>query len=176
MSDGLKVVGLDKFDQSVKRWLGAVEKQAADAAVGLAKQVFSNILLNSPQYSSDFVSGWKVDVDSIVPRFESEAVPGAAKWGVGGDVEPFGRGDQPGMDYAWSHAQFTPIRLGQTIFIHNSAKHDEPYAWLIEEGHITFRTPNMGADHVASNAISRVSRRFGALTKTQLDALRGAGV
>ena len=56
MSDGVKVTNLSAFDAQVEAWFAAVEKAAAEAAVGLAKRVFDKVLIESPQYSGDFAA------------------------------------------------------------------------------------------------------------------------
>ena len=172
MSDGLKVVGLNAFDQSVKHWLGAVEKQAADAAVGLAKQVFSNILMNSPQYSGDYTAGWGVGYNQIVSNFREGVFPDKTF----PCPDPFGRGDMEPINHAKANANWGTLALGQTIYISNDAHHDQNYAWLIENGQINFRAPNMGASNVARGAIRKIGNRFHTLTKSNLDALRNLPV
>ena len=52
--------GLPQFNAEVKKWFAAVEREAAKAATGLAKQVFEKVLEESPQNSGDYVANWKV--------------------------------------------------------------------------------------------------------------------
>ena len=179
MSDGVEIKGLDAFDRQVKAWFGAVEKAAAQAAVGLAKQAFDNILINSPQFSGDFTANWRHSVGAPDTRFTVNAISGAARFRGHTDehgVEPFGRGDSVAIEYAKSHATWTTPKLGQTIYLSNSAVHDEPYAWLIEGGKINFRSVNSGADHVVRNAATRMNNRYSTLTKSKFDFLRSLGV
>lgn len=179
MSDGVEIKGLDAFDRQVKAWFGAVEKAAAQEAVGLAKQAFDNILINSPQFSGDMVANWAVGVGAPVVSVKVDVIPGAARFRGHTDeqgIEPFGRGDYPAIEYAKSHATWTTPKLGQTIYLSNSAVHDEPYAWLIEGGKINFRSVNSGADHVVRNAATRMNNRYSTLTKSKFDFLRSLGV
>ena len=179
MSDGVKVNNLPAFDAKVMAWFAAVEKATAEAAVGVAKQVFENILINSPQFSGDFVANWRPSVGAPDPRFQVDVISGAARYRGHTDemgIQPFGRGDTPAIHYAQSHAAWQLPKLGQAIYISNSVRHDEPYAWLIEDNKINFRPVNMGADRVARNAIERVGRRTGTIDKTKLAFLRSLGV
>lgn len=53
-------VGLEAFDATVVAQ-GRGER-GCEAAVGLAKMAFDNLLRNSPQYSGDFAAGWSTSV------------------------------------------------------------------------------------------------------------------
>ena len=163
MSVGLRVEGLPEFDSAVDAWFGAVEKVAAKAAVVLTNRVFDNILINSPQFSGDMTSSWRVSFNGYVDgRFEKNAIPGAARYGEKEKgVEPFGRVDAAAIQHAYSQVTWpSDFKLGTPIYISNSATHDEPYAWLVEDGKIKFRPENAGADHVCGNAVKRVAARF----------------
>lgn len=166
------VKGLEAFDSAVQGWFAAVEKAAAEAALGLAKQGFEKMLRNSPQFSGDFASGWGIGYGKVVSNYKVGRFPGK-EFGTGSD--PFGRGDEPAMTAARAAADWHLPKLGESIYISNDAQHDEPYAWKIENGEIAFRTPNMGADHLVEHAVKFLGRTFPVLGKSQLEALKGVG-
>lgn len=165
--------GLGDFDAKVKGWFAAVETAAGAAAVGLAKNVLDNALVNSPQFSGDYTASWRVGIGTVDTSYEVGAVQ--MRPDNFGDFIPFGRGDAPAIQFAKAKAASvwpTKLPLGTSIYISNSARHDEPYAWKIENNQINFRSVNMGAYDVGRNAVKRVWRRFNTINKTQLDVLK----
>ena len=178
MSVALSVSNLVDVNREVKKWFDAVEDAARDAVVGLAKEVLDNALINSPQYSGDYTASWRVTFNHIDSTYEKDAISGAARWNQGaGGPEPFGRGDQKAIDFALTHnaAVWPTIKLGGTVYITNSAQHEDAYAWKIENNEITFRTPNMGAYRVGQNAVEKIARRHPTITKAQLKSWKVLG-
>lgn len=171
--------GLPQFNAEVKKWFAAVEREAAKAATGLAKQVFEKVLEESPQNSGDFVANWKVSVGAPVDTFEPGVLSRKYSSHKGedgiGDFVRFKRGDAEAMDYARAHAQWKVPKLGQSIFISNSAEHDERYAWQIEKGLIKFRPVNAGAGAAGRRSVEFVQRSFATITRPQFDILRKIG-
>lgn len=165
------LVGLEAFDATVKGWLKDVEKEAAEAAVGLAKLAFDNLLRNSPQYSGDFTSGWGIGYGNVVSNFKAGRWPEKAYK----SIDPFGRGDVVAIEQAKADAKWGTLKLGTPIYISNDAHHDEAYAWKIENGQISFRTPNMGSDHLVERACAYVGKRYASIGKSQLEFLRSVG-
>lgn len=167
----IKVTNLAEFDADVMAWFAAVEEAAAEAAVGLAKIAFHNLLIESPQYSGDFAANWRVSVGTISAGFTENAVGGV---GALGD-KAFQRGSPRAIAYAMGHAEWPRIQLGQTIVLHNSAAHTEPYAMKIEEGSIVFRDVNSGADHVVRRTAMKVGFDYESITSQKLKGLRSFG-
>lgn len=167
---GVKVTNLAAFDADVQKWFGAVEKAAAEAAVGLAREALDEVLTYSPQYSGDFVANWKVGRLPI-NDFQSGVFTGGklAKWPL------FQMGSREPINYAKAHARWPRIKLGETIYLSNSAAHDEPYAFKIEEGTIRLRPVNEGAAHVVRRAVLQVSHHYSTITGPRLDILRKVG-
>ena len=168
MSDGVKVTNLSAFDAQVEAWFAAVEKAAAEAAVGLAREAFEQIIENGPQNSGDFVANTKVAVGSPDVTFTPFVLSTPAR-------SPFQMGDSPAMEYAKSHAVWPTIKLGQTVFISSSAKHDEFYAWKIEKGQIKLRPENAGAVAIYARAARHVGNRYNFIGGVQMDWLRKIG-
>lgn len=173
--------GIGKFDAAVKAWFASVETASAAVAVGLARRVFDKVLIESPQYSGDFAANWKVTIDAPAPAsaFNADAVakkrhgyPDAT--GIH-EFTPFKRGDPEAIAYAKAHATWASIKLGQSIFISNSAEHDELYAWQIEHGIINFRPVNVGAGAVGRRSVAFVGHRFPVIGKSQFEILRRVG-
>lgn len=168
--DVIKVENLDTFDATVQRWFADVEKAAAEAAVGLAREAFDQLLETSPQFSGDFVANWKVSKSPGDPGFEVDAVGGFNR------AAPYKMGDSPAMSYARANAKWPKIKLGESVYLSNSAKHDEPYAFKIERGQINLRDVNKGAAHVVSRAVLHTSFTYQNIGPVQLDWLRKMGV
>ena len=165
----LQVKGLDAFSATVNQWLGNVEKAAAEAAVGLAKQMFHQILYTSPQYSGDFVANWKVGYGTIDTSYQT----GIFTSELYDADEPFKRGDTKAIRHAQANANWRPlVKLGQTIYLSNSSAHDEPYAVKIEAGLIRLRPVNNGAAHVVRRAVTAYSNRYAKINAAQLTKLR----
>ena len=164
---GVKVDGLESLDKVFAGWVAAIKQETEVVALGLGKRVFEKLLYESPQYSGDFVGNWKVSVDA--PNTSFKELPRVLK-------EPVGRGDEYAIGYAKSHTAWPNLTLGKTLFISNSAYHDEPYALKIETGEIEFRPINEGAEHVAARSVQFVANRYGHVGKRQLAALQKIGV
>ena len=174
------VKNLAGFDSVVQAWFAAVEEAAADAAVGIAKRVFDKVLIESPQYSGDFAANWKVSVNAPDTTFTIGVIrPRVAKYADGDGIKntkPFGRGDPEAIAYAKAHADWSKIKLGDVIYISNSASHEEDYAFKIEKGEIKFRPVNQGAGAVARRSLEFVAHRYPQIDRGQLAVLRRIGV
>lgn len=173
-------VGLEKFDADVGAWFGAVGQAAQEAAAGLAEVALQRVLDESPQYSGDFVSGWQVSFNSPSSIWRPAKLINQKQISAG-TVEPYQKGDKPAIEYAMKKAwpRLAAARaqpLGTSIYLSNSAVHDEPYAWKIEEGSIDFRSVNPNADRVAERGVLFTRNRFKYIGKPQLAILRSLGV
>lgn len=163
----IKALNLDSFDASVQSWFDAVEKAAAEAAVGLAHEVFEQLLETSPQYSGDFVANWNVGKR---PDYSFSPMPGGATF-----PNPVAMGSTPAMNYARGKAVWPSIVLGESVFLTNSARHDEPYNIAIEKGTIYLRPVNEGAVNVMQRAVNTISFLYENIGPVQLDGLRKFG-
>ena len=181
------LVGLEQFDASVKTWFGNVRQAAQEAAVGLAEVALVRILEESPQYTGDFVAGWEVGFNAPPHIWRPPKILNQ-KMIKAGVVDPFEKGDTVAIDYALSKAaprfaaaKKEPLGLpgsphGTSIYLSNSAHHDEDYAWKIENGEINFRPVNQNADRVVQRAALFTRNRFKHIGAPQLAVLRSLGV
>lgn len=187
----IKLNGLGKFDSDVRKWFKAVEVAAAGAAVGMAKQAFNQVIYTGPQYSGDYISNMRFEIGRVTPSFTAGLVPARFSDVVGDDgvprLNPYGMGDSPAITYAKRQltGDFSGFKLGQSVFIHNSANHpnrDERgvtdiYAFDIENGLINLRPVNNGAYHTFARAATFVLNRNKTInTPAHLAALRRIGV
>lgn len=163
----IRAQNLDSFDATVQGWFEAVEEAVAEAAVGLANEAFEQLLESSPQYSGDFVANWKVGKQ---PDYSFSPMPGRA-----GHMDPFQMGSTPAMEYARAHAVWPDLKLGESVYITNSAAHDEPYAVKIENGMIKLRPVNEGASHIVRRAVLTLGFNYTTIGPVQLDILRKFG-
>lgn len=168
------VIGLPKFDSDVKAWFASVKEAAEEAAVGLAKVAFNQILYTSPQFSGDFVANTRLSIGTPDTSFTPAAVSPSEKI----SLTAFSVGSEPAINYAKSGnaEKLMGFKLGQKIFISNSASHDEAYAHKVEAGTIHLRQVNQGASHVFGRAVTFTTSRYGNLGKSKLAALRRFGV
>lgn len=162
----VKVQGLDSLKSACAAFIADARQSAQVAALGLAKRAFNHLLYTSPQYSGDFVANWKVDYGQPNFRFTSAALGKTFP-----DESPFKRGDTPAIQYAQQHATWRLPQPGEPIYIHNSAAHDEPYAWKVEEGTIRLRPINAGAAYVVRRSIQFVSTRYATIDASKLKTL-----
>ena len=174
----IEVLNLDSFDATVQGWFKAVEAAAAEAAVGLAHEAFEQILETSPQFSGDFAANWTVATTATASSFQPNALDGYRPDAKGRNTLPplFQMGSSPAMDYARSKAKWPKIKLGESLFLTNSASHEEPYAFLIEHGLIRLRPVNEGAEQVVARAASIVGFTYHNIGSVKLSHLRKFGV
>lgn len=160
---------IDKFAQHVDSWVEKVKEETAQVARGLAAEAFQLILQNSPQYSGDFVGNWQFSVNAINTTFTKLNL-------LDQDPirEPFGAGSKPGITYAqvMNKGRDEYIKLGDTMYISNSAVHDEPYALKIEEGTINFRHHAGNQGHVIERTLKNLAPRYMEINPIQVQRLR----
>ena len=159
------ITNRDAFLVNVNKKLNAVAKKAEQRTtlVMRAAQVHASRI--SPVYSGDFASNWNVSVGSPDISFSSS----------GGDYMQLS--DKTGCavplrnSAAVTQGNFsmTPGFFGtkeagfqtKPVYLSNAAKHDEPYAWKIEQGAINFRPVNQGKDRVASKTMRHIRTLLG---------------
>lgn len=155
------------FDGAVSKWIAAVKNETAEAAVGMAKLTFHNLLINSPQYSGDFAASWRVGYGGIQDHSYESGFSSPAN-----ADEAYKRGDADAIQFAKNKASWGALKLGSRIVLSNTATHDEPYAMKIENGEIHFRSVNMGSERLVARAQAYVIRRYGKLTAANMTLLR----
>jgi hypothetical protein len=161
-----------EFKSAVAEFLMQAKRAAEDAATGIAKVAFDNLLKESPQYSGDFVASWRVGYGKIDYTLEKGLYPEAEF----PSMTPFARGSTEPMDHARAYAKWGRVPLGESIFLSNSATHDEPYAMMIEEGLIKFRPLNTGSERLVERTMEHANRRFRTIGSAELKLLRSLGV
>lgn len=173
------------FNTDVSSFFAQVRVAAQEAAAGMAHVALEEILEASPQFSGQFVANWQLTpyTPSFVAyddpmHFEEKNM--GSMMGMGGGAEPYEKGDTPAIDFALERAAKGLVRaraapLGTSIFLSNSSTHDEPYAWKIENGEISFRPENPNADRVVQRGAFFVRNRYKHINGNKLDALRKVG-
>lgn len=168
----IEIKNVGEVTQTIDRWLADVEAMTTRFCRGVSVTLFEKILHNSVQYSGDFAANWKYEINSITPEFKAGAIPefhdqeGAITWthGKAGDRLPFFSRFRPMDERGLQHLAISyavranrtkdaAFKLGDTIYIHNSAAHDEPYAQKIESEQINFRVKGSGAPVKTSMSI-----------------------
>jgi hypothetical protein len=161
----LEVKNVPQVSSQIDRWLAKIQKKAEQAARGYAITFLDRLLLSSPQSTGDFAASFNVSLNSIDTSFRGFR-------GNAGDWL-FKQGDRPAIQEAKYHAAnaFSNFKLGQTIYISNSAVHDEPYALKVYMNQINFRPENIGADLQAALSIFRLEYA-GVLSQSQVRQLQ----
>lgn len=171
------VKGLGAFKAQVNSFMKDTKKLVQSTAVDLAIYALHQILKESPQYTGDFVANWQVGYANT--KFKKYVLFGGVN-PRGKDFEPFQKGDPDAIEYALRHLipQLNRLRkspLGTSIVLTNSAVHDQPYAWQIENGTIKFRDVNKPGDRPVARAAYMARNRFKHIGKSQLEFLKRYG-
>ena len=164
---------LQRFNSEVNAWLLKAEELAVNVARGLAVEVFKRAVNGSPIFSGDFMVNWKFEVGSVTPSFTPITPVDTYEHAESGHLHRyFTEIDQTGysrpmlrdMAYAENLGKELGVtRLGPTIYIHNSAEHDQEYAIMIENNTIKWRAENQKMGEPGSKAISAVAADFGVI-------------
>ena len=129
------------FDQ-IDAWEAEVNAMAVKYCKGIAVSIFSSVVNKSVQYSGDFAANWKYSLNEVDTSFTPNAVRGLSFATLFKPIDEVGGGDSlRAVRYAIGNARGNDdaFKLGDTIYISNSAEHDEPYAMGIEDGTIKLR-------------------------------------
>lgn len=138
----------EQVAKDLDAWFAKAHRQAELKLKVTAIRALHWLALHSPQFSGDFAANWKVAVNGLDTSFKAEAL-GEAEVEVG----PFGhlqrtsvrrQGDAGAVKYAVSMGGpvINRAKLGDFLTLANSAKHDQAYAWKIENNQIKFRDEN----------------------------------
>lgn len=172
------------FGAQMDKWLEEQTALTEAAAKGLAIEAFKRLLMLSPQYSGDFVMNWRITLNK-----PQAGGPDFTDKHLLGDQLPsqLGSNFQAGSRQAVSIAirmndgrlnDFKFPKKGKLadasasiIYFSNASRHDEPYAWKIEDNQIKFRPGNEGSV-VRRMLASMLVDYGGELTKQKILSLR----
>jgi hypothetical protein len=163
---------LDQFEGQIVDWVMSVRALTREVAEGFANFAFIHVTDMGAQFTGDFVGNWRMEVGGITPKFER------GLFTVHQREDPSNvrfMGHPEAINYARNNARgrLNNFHLGDTIYIHNSAEHDEPYAWKIENGQIKFREVNLGADRPVGNWMDIVYALYSEIGEKEANTLRG---
>lgn len=141
MSIALEIGGIDEFIAELENWVGECRVLTSQVARGIAAHGLTFVLDHSAQFSGDFAANWNLSVGA--PNYAFTENPFSRK---PDSVTSRVMGDPEAIQYAKARAQGVLDRAvaGDDIYISNGAVHEEPYAWLIEDNQIKFRSGNSG--------------------------------
>lgn len=164
------VKNLDRLQDQFDTWVDQVEQSTADAANGMAVELFNALLQNSPQWSGDFVGNWQYQINNITPYFNELNLLDHRSY----HKDVFRRGDMPAIRYAQSmnKGRDSMYKLGDTFYLHNSAVHTEPYAQKIEAGSINFRRDVGNEGRVIYRSLMDVAPKYTHITEAHVNKLR----
>lgn len=167
-----KITNLDQIDRELDAWLASVEAEITKVAKGLAVEALVTAAYESPQYSGDFTANWNLSVNQPDRSFTAGVFPEAAF----PSKHPFINGDSPAIAYAMGQAdgKLDNFKLGDTIWLCNSAVHQDDYAWKIENNRIKFRSGNSGSPLL--HTMDYLKAKYGVITKQRAQGLMGVGL
>ncbi len=163
-------MSFSQFRSAVTTWHRNVRNLTIGVARGMSVDIYHNIVRISPQFSGDYTANWRYSVGSIDKRFEPVVHFGSQRDSSGHLPRflsvPKYAGHEAAIEVAYHRNKGNESRfreLGQTIFISNSAVHDEAYAFLIEEGKIKFRPGTGNAPGVVRRALAMTIGEYGTI-------------
>lgn len=198
-----EIKNLGEVVDTLDKWLEDVEALATKVAKGLAATTLHNVLNFSVQYSGDFAANWNYSINSIDTTFTPGAVVGPdniSKYKFGKEPnegsfqalisrEMSGSLDEaPQFALRRNRGKDNSFKLGDTIYISNSAKHDDAYAVGIETGTIHLKESGNyaplkramqaalreagGTSSISGNAVIDATGAKNITRWTQIDSLR----
>jgi hypothetical protein len=167
----LKAENLDQAFSVVDDWLKDVEVLVAQVAVDLGQYLLRTVLESSPQYTGDFTANWKLYVNTVTA--EQDFIGGIFNKEFPDDT-PFKRGDSPAINYALSmnKGRGAGMKIGDTLWLANAAKHVDLYAWKVENGTLRLRPENFGGHGPLRKAKLFVTAQFSEITKHNVGKLK----
>ncbi len=145
----IRIENLDEFIKTVDAWEAETTTFVTQVARGVTVELFKYVVQISPQFSGDFTANWKYELNKVTPSF---------KEGLFHDRETnFREGNAEAVLHARREAaKVKGFKLGDTVYFHNSAEHEEGYAMKIWKNQIDFRPVNQG--NIAARFDDRVQR------------------
>jgi hypothetical protein len=169
------------FGAQMEKWIKEQAQVTEAVARGFAIEAFKRLLTFSPQYSGDFVMNWRISLnqpDRGGADFTDKSLLGPNALQVQGS--PFKAGSMKAVSAAirLNEGRLNDFRLRlddktptTIVYFTNDSRHDEPYAWKIEDNQIIFRPGNEGAV-VRRMFASMMADYGGGLTDQQVLSLR----
>lgn len=166
----IKITNLSKVVADIDRWLLSVHEDVEQIAIGLMKVMLNQAMLHSPQYSGDFVANYKVSIGKIDKGF----TPGIFSDKKFPAKAPYQKGDMPAISFAAAAnvGKTAGFKLGNTIWLSNSAAHDDLYAWKIENNTLRLRPQNFGGEGPMRAVKAYMKLNFSRITKANRNLLR----
>lgn len=168
-----KIKNHNKVLADIDKWMADVEAEYLRIAVALMRMMLSQSLKYSPQYSGDFAANWNLSVNLIDVTFNEGVFP-SKRFPVPDGQEPFQRGDAPAISYAFkaNDGKLGSAKLGDTLWLANSAAHHDLYAWKIEDNLIKLRPVNFGGEGPLGKVKAHMLAHFSRIDKSNVEFLR----
>lgn len=167
-----------QFSAKIDAWLAEVEEMTVKVARGLSVRLLLKVLEHSAQFSGDYCANWQYSVGEPNSEFQEGLFDASGDYGGPSHHWSMKSANHPeAVDYAIrnnSGRDGEVMALGPTIFISNSAQHDDAYAWLIEDGAIHFRPGNAG--HTGAVSVMAVASRYEHIGQADALALANARI
>lgn len=136
----IEIKNLGQVIRQIEVWEVAVNKLVEDVARGLTIKLFKTAVEFSPQYSGDFAANWRYSLNAPDTSFDGQLFTV-----LGTDNQVRRRqGDRQAISYAHAvnSGRASPFKLGDTVYISNSAEHGESYAEKVWKDSIRRRQAN----------------------------------
>lgn len=144
--------------ETIDKWQTDVARMTEKYCRGVSVAIFRQAIENSVQYSGDFAANWKYNLNTVDTSFTPEALHGRVPHGsLFTPIDDTGDTWQAReISVRNARGKDDAFKLGDIIYISNSAAHDEPYAVGIEQGTIYLRVKDNA--HPLERARDRVLR------------------
>lgn len=148
ISAGIRAADLARFDQALESEFLRVELALSKKFQAVAKQAFTMLVTNSPQWSGNFTTNWNYSVNT--PDYSY--TPSATKDEASFDRTPFEKGSDPAVAQTLSKVfNLNGLSWRDTVFITNATP-DDSGGYLgenMESGKVNLRPVNLVNGKVA---------------------------
>lgn len=169
------------FGAQMEKWIEEQTRVTEAVARGFAIEAFKRLLMFSPQYSGDFVMNWRITLNKPQaggPDFTDKHLLGDQLPALSDSRFKAGSRQAVSIAIGMNEGRLNDFELNpkggtsaSIIYFSNASRHDEPYAWKIEDNQIIFRPGNEGAV-VRRMFASMLADYGGRLTDQQVLSLR----
>lgn len=166
----LKVGNIDKFFSEIDHWEKQVAREYELIAIGMMKVMLGKALQTSPQYSGDFVANYKLSINKVDTSFKEGVFPDR----MFPTENPFQRKDSQAIRYAIAanDGKLSGAKVGDTLWLANSANHHDLYAWKIEDNLVKLRPVNYGGEGPLRQVRAYMKAHFSRIDKTNREFLK----
>ena len=184
----IQVTNAKEFNRGLDDWLAATEKEITETFRGLAYATVEYLIEETPQWTGNAASNWRVSVNgSGVPMPDETLLmayhndPSNFAKETGCAIPKYSVGDSPAVAMAKSDAlsKLRNVGLSDSIRVVNPAKSlsGNAYAAMVEANPNSYLRPEndagSGAGHMVYRTVSYMEASYPRLDESDIQHLRG---